>query len=587
MNASRSRRLAFLLLAFGVLAAACGSPPSAPDDENELGGGASEGVERALSGASPEASGATSGGGSDATGGTVRIAWGGAPDSLNPGNGVLSEAYSVYELVYDTLIALDLDGKYQPELATDWSVSDDGRTWTVNMVDDAMWSDGEPVTAEDVKYTLELYRDTEDFPYLSAYPDVFSEIEAVDDTTLTITTDKPIGNFESRLVFAYVVPKHIWEAQDDPVAFENAEMIGSGPFTLADYRQGEFAEFAQREDYWGQAPNVDGAIFRTIKNPDARVQALLNGEVDVVSEFPNTAIPTLRGTENVEVVSGDPISPGLRDIIFNMLDPKDCPEGSKCTGHPALRDLEVRQALSKAVDKQQIIDVALLGFGTPGLTLTPVGLGPWFADDVEDYGFDLEAARQQLEAAGYTDTNGDGIRECKPDQDCKDLTFRFNFANDIDTAPREAELVSGWWSDIGVATEIRGVDPDTLTSICCPNFDHDVFIWGWVSDPDPAYLLSAGLCSEIPTGFSETGYCNPEYDALFQQQATETDADKRIEMIHGLQRMLVEDAALVVSYYEETVQAYRTDTFEGWPVDESRLELTDPSALTAVRPVAQ
>ena len=570
-----SLRVPVLVVLLGVVAA-CGSPPAAPVDDGLGGEGDGQQVELT------DPSDAAVEGGS---GGTVRVGWGGSPDSLNPGNGVLEEAYVAYDMVYDTLISLDLSGEFQPDLAERWTVSDDGTTWTVELVDGATFSDGEPVTADDVVYSLETYRDTADFPYLSTYPDVFTDITAVDDSTVEITTETPIGNFEARLVFAFIIPEHVWSAEDDVVEFDNADMIGSGPFTLEDHRQGEYITFATREDYWKEPAHVDQVIFQTIENSDARVQALANGDIDVIYEMPKTAIPVLERNENVEVVSGEPLSPELRDVIFNMIDPQDCPDDAKCTGHPALRDLEVRQALSKAVDKQQIIDVAQLGYASPGLTLIPRGLGPWYADGVEDYAFDLDAARQQLEAAGYTDSDGDGVRECLPDQDCDDLTLRFNFANDIDPAPREVELISGWWREIGVATDVQGLDPDTLTSVCCPGFDHDVFLWGWVSDPDPGYLLRAAVCSEIETGFSETGYCNPEYDDLYAEQARETDPAAREEMIHELQRMLVEDAALIVPYYAQTVQAYRTDTFTGWQTDQPRLALGDTTSLTVVRPV--
>ncbi|HEX2368426.1 MAG TPA: ABC transporter substrate-binding protein, partial [Acidimicrobiia bacterium] len=106
---------------------------------------------------------------SGATGGTVRVAYGGSPDSLNPGNGLLAESYTMYELVYDTPISIDIDGNYVPELAEEWSVSDDGLTWTLDLVEGATFHDGTPLTAEDVKYSLELYRDTEAFPYMPAY----------------------------------------------------------------------------------------------------------------------------------------------------------------------------------------------------------------------------------------------------------------------------------------------------------------------------------------------------------------------------------------------------------------------------------
>lgn len=563
MPTSRIRKMAATLVAVGLVATACTS-----DD-----GGADA--------VSPDPEAAESTG----EGGVVRIGWGGSPDSLNPGNGLLGESYTIYGLVYDTLVSLDLDGGFQPSLATTWSVADDQRTWTLEIVEGVSFHDGEPLTASDVAYSLELWRDNDDFPFLSAYPDVFESIEALDDTTLTITTEEPIGNLESRLVFAFIVPEHIWSAVDDVVAFANDEMIGSGPFRFEEQRQGEYVQLAANPDHWATPPNVAGAIFQTLSNADARVQALRNGDIDMITEMPNTGVAVLRDDPNVTVVDGDPVSPGLRDIVFNVLDPDDCPDGSACTGHPALRDVEVRRALAMAVDKQQTIDVVLLGLGTPGLTFVPTGLGPWFAEGVQDHPFDLDAAAALLEDAGYTDSDGNGIRECRADQDCDDLTFRLNYATDIDTAPREAELLAGWWREIGVAVEIQGLDPDTLTSVCCPNYDHDVFIWGWISDPDPAFLLGVALCSEIDTGFSESGYCNPRYDELFDQQAVETDGDRRIDLVHQMQQILVDDVPFIATYYERSVQAYRNDRFTGWMDAEPLLELSDETSLAIIRPV--
>ena len=121
---------------------------------------------------------------SSATGGTVRIGWAGNMADRNPGNGVLAEDYSIYELVYDTPITITSAGEYVPELAESWEVSDDGLTWTLTIVDDATFHDGEPVTAEDVAFTMELYRDTDAFPFLPSYVASFETIEAVDERTV-------------------------------------------------------------------------------------------------------------------------------------------------------------------------------------------------------------------------------------------------------------------------------------------------------------------------------------------------------------------------------------------------------------------
>ena len=523
--------------------------------------------------------------GSTATGGTVRIAWGGSPDSLNPGNGVLAEAYTIYELVYDTPLSVTSAGEYVGEVAESWEVSDDGLSWTVTLVDGVTFHDGEPLTAEDVAFTIELYRDTEDFPFLPSYAAPFETVEVVDDLTLVLTTAEPLVTFESYMAFIYILPQHIWEGEEDAVAFENEEMIGSGPFRLAEYAQGESVELETNDDYWGTGASIDGVIFQTIENPDARVTALTTGEVDAINEFPATAVTALQNSENVAVHLADIAAGGsLRDVFFNVTAEEDCPADGVCSGHPALRDVAVRQALAMAIDKQEIIDVATLGTGSAGLSLVPPGLGDFYASEVEDWAYDPEAASAMLDEAGYVDADGDGLRECLADQDCETLTFRFNYADDIDTAPREAELIQGYWDAVGVAVEIQGLDPDTLTSVCCPSFDYDVMLWGWGSDPDPAFLLGVGLCSEIETGFNETGYCNPEFDALYDAQSVEIDPATRVEQIHEMQRILVEDVPYIIPYYQQSLQAWRTDTFTGWLDEDPTLGLEDPSSLVNLRP---
>ncbi len=558
------------MIILGLILAACGASQGSPS------AGASEPVD----GSTPPSGGGT------ATGGTVRIGWGGSPDSLNPGNGVLAESYTLYPLMYDVPIDITSDGEYVPELASAWDVSDDGLTWTLTIVEDAMFHDGEPLTAEDVAYSLQLYKDTEAFPFLPSYASYFDTIEAPDATTVVLTTAEPLGNFEANMVFMYIIPKHIWENEDDPVAFENLEMIGSGPFKVAEYSQGEFVELESNADYWQTPANIDGVIFQTIENPDARATALTTGEVDAITEFPATAVSTLQNDENVTVHIADIAAGGaFRDVFFNVVSDEDCPpDDGVCSGHPALKDLAVRQALATAMDKQQIIDVATLGTGSPGLSVVPPGLGDFYASDVQDYAFDTAAANTLLDEAGYEDTDGDGVRECLADQDCDDLTFRFNYADDIDTAPREADLIQGMWAEVGVAIEIQGLDPDTLTSVCCPSFDYDVMLWGWGSDPDPAFLLGVALCSEIPSGFSETGYCNPDFDDLYDRQGVETDPDARIELIREMQRILVEDVPYIIPYYQVTIEAWRNDTFTGWLENDPTLGLTDSASLINLRP---
>jgi peptide/nickel transport system substrate-binding protein len=516
----------------------------------------------------------------------LRVGWAGSPDTLNPGTAVLSEAYTALELVYDSMYQLNLDGTYSLELADSVDVSDDGTVWTFHIRDGFKFHDGEPLTAKDIAFSYNFYAANEDFPFLPIYTGYFDTVEATDDSTVVITLTEAIPNMESQLIFLYVLPEHIWaNLEGDPAEYENTDMIGSGPFKLVEYSQNEFVHFAATGEHPLYSPNIDEAIFQTFENQDALVQAIKTGQVDLITEMPNTAVTSLRNEANVAVAAGAPFYPSVTDIIFNQTLPENCPpDDGECTGHPALLDVQVRLALAHATDKQKIIDVVLLGLGDPGLTLIPNGLGPFYNDSLNDYAYDVGMANQILDDAGYLDVDNDGVRDM-PDGS-QSLTFRMNYPNDSTNAPRESELLKEMWAEAGVAVEIQPLDPDALTAVCCPTFDFDIILWGWGSDPDPGFLLSVMLTDEIPTGNSETGYSNAEYDALFAQQAVELDMQKRIDLIWQMQQIVFDDVVYIIPFYDQAVQAYRTDRFTGWPItDGGKLALEDITSLIVIEPV--
>ncbi len=552
-----------LALTLALVLAACGSP-AAPTTEPETGGPLAPPTEPVQ----------------------VRIGWGGSPDTLNPGTAVLSEAYTLFELVYDSMYQLNLDGSYSLELAESAEVSEDGITWTFKIRSGVTWHDGQPLTARDVAFSYNFYQSNQDFAFLPIYTDYFASVEAPDDTTVVITLSEAIPNMESQLVFLYVLPQHIWGELEGASAaeFENTAMVGSGPFKLVDYAQNEYVQLEAVRNHQLYNAKIDGVVFRTYGNTDALVQALRTGEVDMITEMTNTAVPSLRNEANIQVVNGAPAAPAVSDIIFNLTDETTCPpDDGLCTGHPALRDRNVRLALAHATDKQKIIDVVLLGLGTPGTALLPDGLGVWYNDSIVDYEFNVDLANQILDDAGYLDTDADGVREMPGGG--TPLSFRLNWPSDSTTAPREAELLSEMYALIGVQLQLQALDPDTLTAVCCPVFDFDLIIWGWGSDPDPGFLLSVMTTDEIPTGTSETGYSNPAYDELYYAQAVELDLQTRIDMVHQLQQIAFDDIVYIIPFYDQSVQAFRTDRFTGWILDQPKLALEDVSSLLVIEPV--
>jgi len=525
---------------------------------------------------------ACGGGGKSAV---VRIGWAGSPDNLNPGMAILTESYTIFELVYDSMYDLNLDGSFTLSLAESVNRSDDGLTYTYKIKDGIKWHDGKPLTAEDVAFSYNLYKDTPEYPYLNGYyTPYFSTIEATENNEIVLTLTEAIPNIESQLVFLYILPKHIWEGVNK-TEYENVDMIGSGPFKMAEYVQNEFVRLVANKDHFATPPKVDEVIFQTFENQDALVQALKTGQLDLITEMPNTAAESLQNEENVELVTGAPFAPGVTDIIFNQIDPENCPTdaGGLCTGHPALRDRNVRLAMSHATDKQKIIDLVLIGLGSPGLTLIPDGLGVWYNNTIKDFEFDVAKANKILDDAGYKDADGDGVRDM-PDGS-RPLTFRLNWPSDSITSPRTAELLSEMWGEIGITVEMQAVDPDALTTQCCPAFDFDIMIWGWGSDPDPSALLYVYTSEAIPTGSSETGYSNPAYDELYAKQQTELNFEARKAIVWEMQKIVHDDVVYIIPSYDLEVQAYRTDRFSGWITDQPKLELSDVTSLVVIEPV--
>jgi peptide/nickel transport system substrate-binding protein len=506
--------------------------------------------------------------------------------SLNPVFSILASEGRVFDEVYETMFILNLESKYDPYLAKSWTTSDDGKTWVFQINDTSVFHDGVPLTAEDVAFSMMLYKSREDGQkYGSAK--FFENVEATGDYEVTITLTEAIPNLIDKFGELYILPKHIWEplgSGDALKEFTNDEVIGSGPFKFGEFKKGEFVSMVANKDHWLRPPHIDQLIFQEFTNSDAMVQALLTGQIDLIGSVPLTAYNNVKNSPNIAVLAGLPATPHVADIILNGIDPANCPEDytATCGGHPALRDVEVRKALNYATDKQKIIDVVLMGLAEPGVTLIPSGT-EWFNTDVQDYLFDLDKANQVLDDAGYLDANGDGVREM-PDG-TNSLIFNVNFETDCNTCPREAELMDETYSQIGVKLEIAAMEGDALIDYCNPRFEHDIILWGWVGSPDPDFMLSIATTAQIVGWNSESGYSNPEYDALYDQQAVELDHQKRVDLVWQMQEMLVRDVVYIIPYYDQYVYAVRTDKYEGWPFDYEMVNPYYSVMFTDIKPI--
>jgi peptide/nickel transport system substrate-binding protein len=251
---------------------------------------------------------------------------------------------------------------------------------------------------------------------------------------------------------------------------------------------------------------------------------------------------------NVRVSIADDFK--LEELIVNS-----SPDGT----HPAsLNDPAVRLAIAHAIDKQTISTVGYLGHATLANTVLPTAMGRFHNDQIADVPFDLGAANQALDDAGYKDTNGDGIREYS---DGTPLQYRL-YAPDSDAYyARIIEIISNDLKEIGIDAPPQTLSDDSLVALQV-DYDNDLIYWGWNFDPDPGFALSIFTCAETEDGgWSDSGYCNADYDALYHQQSVTLDENARRDIIWQMQQKLFDDKPYIPVVYPQAISAYRSDRF--------------------------
>jgi peptide/nickel transport system substrate-binding protein len=489
-------------------------------------------------------------------------------DSLNPLVGVEVPDYEVWNIQYATLTdkAAD-DFATIPGLAESWEASADGKTYTYTLREGLEWSDGQPLTAEDVAYTVNRAREEAWLNYESVVANLTAT--AVDDRTLRLVTSVPDPKLPTMDV--YVLPKHVWEKYDAKAITkaDGTDGVGSGPFTLVEAKRGQFWRMAVNPSYWGwegDDPPIDEVVFRLFSNGDAMVAALEKGEVDAAHDIPSESFERLSTTEGIVALEGE--QGGFSEISVNGGRPEDKRVDGIGNGHPALSDIEFRKAIAHAIDRQTLIDRVNAGLGRPGLTMSPSASPEWIPEipEEEQFAFDLEKAKSILDAAGYEDGNGDGIREYEGE----DITLDYYILSDSQTAAPNSEFITGWLKEIGIGTSVKVVSGSRLTEIIGKG-DYDLFQWGWTPFVDPDPMLSYFTCDQLssdpedPTNYyNDANWCDPSYDADYKAQNQELDREKRIEIVHRMLRTFYDSATYNVLTYEGDLQAYRTDRFEGW-----------------------
>ena len=486
-------------------------------------------------------------------------------DSLNPFKAVETPSYEMFTLQYNLLVEFaQEDLTPVPGIAESWEVSEDNLTWTYSLNPDARWHDGRPVTAEDVKFTYELILDNPAPGGLFIdYLGQIEEIDVPDDHTVVITTKQPSVQMLS--MYVPILPKHVWEKvpTDEIKSFRNEPSVGSGPFRAVEWRRGQFVRLVKNPEYFRGEPTIDEVVMQFYDNPDTMVQALRQGEIDYALNPPTRLFEQLSGEPDIQTRSA--LQVGFTELAFNLYEPtpeviEEFGAPKTTTGHPALLDKRVRQAINWAIDEQALTDKVLLGQGIVGSTIVSPLYAKYHLDlpDDELMGFDIERAKELLAQAGWEDTDGNGV----VDRDGEDLELRLFTRSESTPTVKAGQFVEGWLGQAGIDVATEAVTDNKLTTDIYAA-DFDMFIWGWGGDPDPDFILSVLTCDQFMS-WSDSFWCNEEYSRLYQKQKTQFDVDERAETIKEMQRLAYEESPYVVFYYDNTLEAYRTDRLEGW-----------------------
>lgn len=445
---------------------------------------------------------------------TLIIRAGGDPMSFNPDTLPDDNAYPIVQNIFNRLVKLDASKKIIPDLATDWDVSEDGKSITFNLREDAKWHDGETVTSKDVKYTFDTIKENPTY-YFSTRMNVVDSIETPDEKTVVFNLNEPDVSLIADLGWyaTFILPEHIFnngEAWEDNVASKNP--IGSGPYKLLEFNQGESTVLVKNDEYHEGAPKINQLVFTIIPDEATAVQALINGEIDVFENVPASNVDELLANESITMNLNRYPSP-MR-IIFNL-------------DHEILSDVNVRKAFATAINREEISEKIFSGVQKPEYNFYP-SLIEW-ASNSENTApkFNIEEARKILVDAGYTeDSEGFYVRG---------LTIDVFEGNGY---PDAAKLMSATLAEAGIELKVQVHEFNAWNEKVSVQKDFIIELQGGFMGPDPDALrkrLGKGA------GSNYGNYDNPKFDEVLLKAVAVGEESERAPLYKEAQAILAED----------------------------------------------
>ncbi|MCC7022910.1 MAG: hypothetical protein IT338_08790 [Thermomicrobiales bacterium] len=472
---------------------------------------------------------------------------------------------NVVSLIYEGLVGGDpRSGQIAPTgLADSWEIGPDNRTYTFHLNKNAKWHDGVDFTAEDVKFSADALANPDTgSTYTATFVDTVESWRVIDDDTFEMVAKEPVYTFLFDIQPLLIVPKHIWENvplkewRTDPGAtgVDPSRVVGTGPFKFQEWKQGESVTLVRNDDYYGKVPHLDSYVLRVWPDQTARVNALLNGEIDA-ADLEASDIASVEGTPGVAVEHYP--TRGFTYYEFN-LDPEVTTKW---------QDVRVRQALLYALDRESIVKNILLGYGEVAQGTQPIVSYAYAPDQITTkYTYNPEKAKALLAEAGWTDTNGDGI----VDKDGEAMSFDLLYPSGSPTRDQVVAYLQDAWSAIGVNATPRSLEMPALIEATTTNPTFDVALYGFLWDA--SFIQDAMFgCDQYQVGFNDMKYCNPELDKINAEAKRTFDEAARKKLLIEASNIVNDEQPVGILYfrqdhagYNDALQNYHPST---WGVD--------------------
>ena len=481
-------------------------------------------------------------------------------ENLNPFIG-FGSSYEVWCLNYDFLVGYERRGRLAASRRSPRAGRrrPTARVWTFHIRRGVTWQDGEPLTAKDVAFSLNYIVDNQLASY-STYTKLIERAEAVDDYTVRGDLLQAQGEHAEH-VPVRPAGAHLEQGRPEErrgLLQELAADRRQRPLPVRRVEEGRVRTHGRpTEDYWKGAPHVDEVIFEFYTNPDVMAQDLRSGRLDGATGLPAATFPTIEDDPDLE---GDPVQ---RPVSWDYLC-FNCYDDAASRGHPVLRDVKLRRGAVVGGRPAEVRRLSVTG-GTrePGTTIITPGQWP---DDFdahyqptpeETIGFDLDKARRLLDEAGYTDSNGDGVREYKG----KPIQLRLNARTDSQSSQIQGKLITGWFTGHRLEDRLHRDRPGRRSPTCStrpPNGgntyapDYDMYLWDWGGYIDPGDTLSSFITDQIwivERPLLVEPRVRPARRGAVQRAG---HAEAALDLLHRMQQIFYVEAPYVVIDYPDS-----------------------------------